>query len=161
MTVEQAIRHARELIEQHEAERILPNEKDVRFALIDPMLRALQWRTHDPFRCQIEVRLRRGSGPISDYVLYTPTRLPRVVIEAKKLDTPDLTQAVRALRRQTSRLKSGFAVATNGRSWEIYNLKKKRQGRRFTSLLEAETDLAEDTIKHAASVLRKLRNPSP
>ncbi len=59
--VEQAIRHCRRVIGEWEDINMNAwREDQTRYAIIDPILRALGWDTADPKECMVEYRRGRG-----------------------------------------------------------------------------------------------------
>ena len=110
-TIQGRIRDHRTLLGQ--------NEIRTRYALIDPLLRALGWDTGDPDEVAPE---QDASGGRVDYALLKGGH-PEVMVEAKKLGT-DLTGAV--TQGVTYCLEKGarhFAV-TDGQRWSIYDTQK-------------------------------------
>lgn len=101
-------------------------EVDVRYAIIDPIIRALGWNTADPKECHPEwpfpEKLR------ADYALFRNTNIsckmpPFIIIEAKalsdRLDDKSKAQLGR-YAKASPRMKEGVAVLTNGREWQLY-----------------------------------------
>ena len=60
------------------------SEAAIRYALIDPLLRALGWDTANPVVVRPEYHV--GNGKTADYVLFV-NRLPTIVVECKKQGT--------------------------------------------------------------------------
>ena len=134
-----AIKHSRRVIgEWDEAatylEEIRWREDQTRYAIIDPILRALGWRTEEPRQCHPEYFTETG-GRV-DYALFRNLDLatiihkgmpaPDIIIEAKAL-------AVRLTAAQLDKLQKyaqegfypmtqGLAVLTNGTIWQIYEV---------------------------------------
>ena len=95
-TVQAAIRHVREVeAEWKEADLGHWLENHTRYALIDPVIRALGWKTCDPKECHSEYgRSNEGQKGMADYVLFgTPDlegigngdAVPDIIIESKSL----------------------------------------------------------------------------
>ncbi len=95
------------------------SEALTRYALIDPLLRGLGWDTGDPSQVLVEYRSDAGQA---DYALFGESPKPQVIVEAKKLGA-HLDQKVR-LQVTGYCQEEGvpFAVITDGRRWEIYNI---------------------------------------
>ncbi len=116
-------------------------ETQTRYALIDPILRALGWDTADPKVCYPEWRIKNHRV---DYALFPRSEVqdlldglavPAIVIEAKSLYRPDqprgeygqaiwkddIKQLQGYLDAEPS-MDEGLAVFTNGRRWLLYFL---------------------------------------
>lgn len=116
-------------------------ETQTRYALIDPILRALGWDTADPKVCYPEWRIKNRRV---DYALFPRSdvqdlvdglAVPAIVIEAKSLyrtDQPsgergqaiwegDIQQLQDYIDAEP-RMDDGLAVFTNGREWLLYFL---------------------------------------
>ena len=136
------------------------HEDDTRYALIDPILRALDWDTGDPMECHIEYP--RGSGWV-DYALFdrkgpigdSVGRAPIIIIEAKALDAKDgLDEGEGQLSkyaRAAPRMNRGLGVLTNGRVWKIYNLGWR--GKFPTKLIKPVLDIVSDDLSYCAERL--------
>ena len=131
--VELAIRHCRRVV--GEWEDINMNgwrEDQTRYAVIDPILRALGWDTADPKECMVEYR--RGRGWV-DYAIFgeeagmegigRAEARPLIVIEAKPVDA-DLTEVpddqLAGYVDAEPAMQYGAGVVTNGRLWMIFDL---------------------------------------
>ena len=106
------------------------HEDDTRYALIDPILRALGWDTGDPKECHVEYP--RGSGR-ADYALFDREgpigrvgKAPIIIIEAKALVREgDLNEGESQLGgyvRAAPRMSQGVGVLTNGKKWRPYTV---------------------------------------
>ena len=62
------------------------NEMHTRMALVDPLLRALEWDTSDPQVVSAEYTVQGGGR--ADYALFGEDAKPVAIIEAKKLGEP-------------------------------------------------------------------------
>ena len=115
----QSVETLRERIHQHGAS-LRQNEMLTRYALVDPLLRALGWDTEDPDQVRPEYRVGSSSA---DYALLKDGK-PVMMVEAKKLDTPlrdnVLAQGIQYCLMQGTPY---FAV-TDGRQWEVYETHK-------------------------------------
>ena len=106
-------------------------EDQTRYAIIDPIIRALGWNIADPKECVPEYG--RGNGR-ADYAIFgeeaemeaigMAEATPLIVIEAKPVDA-DLTEVPEQLAYYVDAepaMSYGAGVATNGRQWLIYDL---------------------------------------
>ena len=116
-------------------------ETQTRYALIDPILRALGWDTADPKVCYPEWRIKNRRV---DYALFPRSdvqdlvdglAVPAIVIEAKSLYRPDQPrgeygqaiweddiQQLQDYIDAEPRMDESLAVFTNGRKWLLYFL---------------------------------------
>ena len=150
--VEKAIRDARRVMQEWEqvAEAYWPGENSwkedqTRYAIIDPIIRALGWDTSDPKECHPEYP-RPFGGRRVDYALFREGELadigsgnavPEIIVEAKKVGADldhGLTQLQRYVRAKPS-MKEGVAVLTNGREWRFYSV----EGRKNLSVERGDT----------------------
>ena len=138
-SVVEAIRHSRRVEgEWREAGFTEWREEHTRYAIIDPVIRALGWNTCDPGECHPEYWRfgDREAGERVDYALFSKPRLtsigsgevsPDVIIEAKRLYR-GLEEHVEQLQRSAlaeppmTRRPMAVAVLTNGREWWVYDL---------------------------------------
>ncbi len=102
------------------------SEALTRYALVDPVLRALGWATDDP--SQVRVELPAGAGKV-DYCLFDSSGKPRVLIEAKKLNSPKVAVATGAAVTYAFQLLSQLGSnspllvgVTDGLRWELYEI---------------------------------------
>ena len=92
------------------------NETQTRYALIDPLLRALGWDTDDPSQVVPEYS---ASGGRADYALLGVDGKPTVMVEAKRLNRPlqdGLSQSIAYCVEQGT----PYFCVTDGRRWAIY-----------------------------------------
>lgn len=94
-------------------------EMAVRYAFIDPILRALDWDTENPNQVTPEY----GTGPIYDYLLlYGEKR--RVVVEAKmrgyRFNRVDIDSRIEKCQQWGI----PYLAYTNGVRWQIYDVRK-------------------------------------
>ena len=107
-------------------------EDQTRYALIDPILRALGWNTADPKECFIEHYLQNehvDHGWV-DYALFAEHDIhahvkgeacPSVLIEAKALQVPlDGHVEQLAWYVEAAKMTTGLGILTNGSEWWIY-----------------------------------------
>ena len=113
-------------------------EEHTRYTIIDPILRALGWKTEDPKDLHPEYP-RADNGARVDYALFGSMDLqvvekkgmpiPNVLIEAKALETSLTDVHLRQLQRYVNhptRMTEGLAVLTNGINWWIYELEGRK-----------------------------------
>ena len=97
------------------------NEALTRYALIDPLLRALGWDTEDP--AVVIPEYSAGKGKKADYALLQPPPAPTtraaVIVEAKSLDTP-LEEVIGQGVKYCFELGIEYFAVTDGRRWTIY-----------------------------------------
>ncbi len=101
-------------IDAHAAD-LQKSEALTRYALIDPLLRALNWDTADPSQVLVEYQSGGGSA---DYALRADGK-PRIIVEAKRLGTP-LQGAVTQGINYCIQLGIPYFALTDGQRWEIY-----------------------------------------
>lgn len=106
-----AIDVVRKRIEEHK-KSLIENETMTRYALIDPILKALDWDVSDPGIVTPEYRGPAGS---IDYLMGKG-----MVVEAKKLDEP-LDKHADQLIKYVKETKVRYGVLTNGRRWRLYD----------------------------------------
>jgi hypothetical protein len=112
------IKQIRERIRTH-IERLSRNEMLTRYALIDPLLRALGWDTEDPDQVEPEFVTQQGRP---DYTLRRDGQ-PFILIEAKKLGS-DLSEARDSGFKYCWQNKVPFYVITDGDIWELHDLRE-------------------------------------
>ena len=147
-------------------------EEHTRYALVDPMLRALGWDISNPGQVRVEYRTSRGEEDKSrvDYALFVPNlKDPVVIVEAKSITKGDIAyahtrtmhdleeedvewtewqkKAMHQLEGYCDRLRldSSYAVLTNGDFWDIYDLSKPGsfKDKRWKYFPVANTDAAQ------------------
>ena len=134
-SVENTIRKVREVVDQWRAAGEADWREDhTRYAVIDPIIRALGWYTADPMVCHPE--FPRPFPRRVDYALFAAADIdaivnalvvPDVIIESKALRV-ELDGGVSQLRSYTStspRMLEGFAVLSNGNEWRIYDVSRR------------------------------------
>ena len=91
--------------------------------LIIPMLRGLGWEDDDPQQVIREYKpagkQRLGTSLAVDIALLV-SGVPKVFLEAKRLDREYTTDYSEQLAKYASYLDNGIAVLTNGRYWQFY-----------------------------------------
>ena len=100
-------------------EALRQSEALTRYALVDPLLRALGWDTSDPAQVLPEYRSPAGSA---DYVLLGKSNKPQVIIEAKRLGTQLDARVRKQVTSYCQEEGVPFAVITDGKRWEIYDI---------------------------------------
>lgn len=96
-----------------------------RYAIIDPILWALGWRTWEPSQCRPNVQLRRGVH--LDYVMYDPHGNIAVTIVIGGVWHQRKRDRERTVRLLTG-ITRGVVALTDGVHWEIYDLTLRRRG---------------------------------
>lgn len=101
---------------RHHGDELRHSEMATRYALINPLLRALGWKTQDPASVQVEKHLAKGRA---DYLLMGTGGRAVVLIEAKKLGVN-----LNAARKQASEYCNRNAIpcyaVTDGQQWHLY-----------------------------------------
>jgi len=92
------------------------NESATRYALVDPVLRALGWDLENP--SDVVPEYSPGEGR-ADYGMMAGRGKARLIIEAKSLGTPTRQGIDQAITYCIAQGIEYFAV-TNGELWEIY-----------------------------------------
>ena len=143
------IHELRERIDAHGA-ALRQSEALTRYALIDPLLRALGWNTADP--ALVVPEYRSGSGS-ADYALLDNGK-PLMMVEAKKLDTPLRDVVGQGIQYCLIQGTAHFSV-TDGRRWEIYETHRPVpiDDKRIASFDLKEQDPAEAAL-HALALWR-------
>ena len=142
-SVEAAIQHARAVTSEWKKAGFGLDqwrEEHTRYALIDPIIVALGWKTWDPRECHPEYGRFSDRGESYgrvDYALFGKQDLadigngavaPDIIIEAKSLNV-ELEPHIEQLRRYAEAkpsMTNGVAVLTNGREWRLYELPGRR-----------------------------------
>ncbi len=114
----EAIERVRKRIDLHGA-LLRKSEMLTRYALIDPLLRALGWDTEDPDQVQPEISTEQGRP---DYGLLWEGSV-WVMVEAKSLGT-SLDKARDEGFRYCWKHKVPFFVVTDGDLWELHDLRQ-------------------------------------
>jgi hypothetical protein len=114
----EAIERVRERIERH-GEQLSQNEMLTRYALVDPILRALGWDTEDPEQVVPEFSMRTGRA---DYALLVEGK-SHIVVEAEPLGAA-LTRAAEQGVRYAVSEGIPYFVCTDGNRWVIYDTHK-------------------------------------
>ncbi len=128
--VKMAIKHGLSVIEKYDDGCLRDlNETTTRYAMIDPILRALGWKLDDPERCRYEEWWGRKELEYSgrpDYCLYKNAN-PVVLIEAKAL-----SKALNGFKEEKQLFNYDIEpvpklwVLTNGCHWYFYDHKTQR-----------------------------------
>ncbi len=143
-----AIRHARMIIRDHR-ESVLTSETSTRYAIIDPILRALGWQIHNPRQCEVSYQI--GQQGFVDYALFNRNGEPIVLIEAKNLGINPVNNEEQ-LSNYASGMRSGLAVLTNGQAWLLYNMSKRGA---FGNKYADTVDIYEGDRRQAAQRLNR------
>lgn len=143
--------------------RFIPRENwyetSTRYAIVDPILWSLGWRTHKSLECEVELPIGKKTVRWVDYALLDPESVIVVLIEAKKikdeLTSKDVAQI--AWYSRISQVREGVSVLTNGREWRLYNLGERGP---FEKKLidDRPIDLESDDPERLAAFLSKWLN---
>ncbi|MCS7198434.1 MAG: hypothetical protein NZ930_07150 [Candidatus Bipolaricaulota bacterium] len=144
----EAIKRIQQCIEIHK-DRLSRNEMLTRYALIDPLLRALGWDTEDPDQLEPEFVTQQGRP---DYTLRHNGQA-FILVEAKKLGS-DLSDARDSGFKYCWQNKVPFYVITDGNIWELHDLREMGGKQIFRACL------MEDNIGDAARHLLALWRPA-
>lgn len=123
-------------------------ETRTRYAVIDPILWALGWKTENPMEVEVEYRRGKGCGRV-DYALFNRNANPVVLLEAKPWNT-NLSRYTRQIAGYALGMGQGAACITDGWEWEIYDLSKRGS---FPSKFVKSVNLFDD--RDAATVLNR------
>ena len=149
--VVKAIEHSKKELEIY-SNRATWYETSTRYAIIDPILWALGWRTHRSLECEVELPIGKKLVRWVDYALLDPKAVIVVLIEAKPikdaLSNKDVTQI--AWYARNAQIRNGVAVLTNGIEWRLYNLDKRGS---FETKLVDSVNLLEDAPERVATFL--------
>ena len=175
--VKEAVRHTRQVLKRWDdvGKAYWPNEESwredqTRYALIDPILRALGWETSNPEECYTEYPRPWGGGRRVDYAIFRrrwclraigrAQAEPDIIIEAKsaqvtinKNHQAQLRQYVKGKPPMTR----GVAVLTNGREWQLYCVER---GGRLSKEPANTVNIQIDSLNRAAEKLRSLLTKS-
>ena len=119
-----------------------------RYAVIDPILWALGWKTQDPMEVEVEYRRGKQRGRV-DYALFDRDAHPVVLIEAKRWGA-NLNAHTQQIAGYANRMRQGAACITDGWEWDIYDMSKRGS---FRSKLVRRVNLFDH--KDAAKVLNR------
>ena len=119
-----------------------------RYAVIDPILRALGWKIHDPMEVEVEYRRGKQRGRV-DYALFNQDAKPVVLLEAKRWNT-NLSEHTGQVARYARGMRQGAACITDGWEWDIYDLSRRGS---FPSKFVKSVNLFDN--KDAATVLHR------
>ncbi len=117
------IRRIKSTISEHQ-EILKKSEMTTRYALIDPMLRSLEWDTTDPAQVRPEFQYDR-SGRV-DYVLLREGK-PQALLEAKGLGQALDGRAVDQAFSYALRTNIGHIIVSDGSHWRLYDAYKRAE----------------------------------
>ena len=146
--VEDAIRHGCEVIETH-FELVSQHENYTRYTIIDPIIWALGWETHNPDQCEVEYQ--RGKQGRVDYALFDREHDPVILIEAKRLDKRAINFE-RQVAGYARGMRSGACVLTDGQEWHLYDLSVRG---RFKDKYVTTVDIYSQGTRQAAQTLNR------
>ena len=144
------------------------SEAQTRYAIIDPILRVLDWDTADPKVCHPEWQYKgskRRSRPRVDYALFPRSTtydfarrdaVPAIIIECKSFTVEpweDHRHQLQTYVDAEPRMTEGLAVLTNGNKWFLYLL---GDGLRLEDIAPHVVDLMNDAPDFIARTLNEL-----
>jgi hypothetical protein len=147
----EAIKRVCERIKRYE-NQLRQNEMLTRYALVDPILRALGWDTEDPEQVVPEFQTEVGRP---DYILHCADL--RIGVEAKRLGADEKTFEQAYMRAaplwQAKRIR--YYIITDGDRWVLWDISQpKEKG------LIADIQLSRDNLGDAARQLLALWRPA-
>ncbi len=129
------------------------NEALTRYAIIDPILRSLEWDTEDPGIVVPEEKQEEGRP---DYILYID-RKPVIAIEAKKLGYNVDSADIFYLGFKYSYGRGiPFFILTNGAKWKIYDVFEKDPDKRLVLEIDILGETIEDVVRKLIALWRPL-----
>jgi hypothetical protein len=149
----EAIKRVCERIKRYE-NQLRQNEMLTRYALVDPILRALGWDTEDPEQVVPEFSMRTGRA---DYALLVEGK-SHIVVEAEPLGAA-LTRAAEQGVRYAVSEGIPYFVCTDGNRWVIYDTFK-RVPLEEKIIAQAEISSGGDVNYDAARQLLALWRPA-
>jgi hypothetical protein len=149
----EAIKRVCERIKRYE-NQLRQNEMLTRYALVDPILRALGWDTEDPEQVVPEFSMRTGRA---DYALLVKGK-PCIIVEAEPLKAA-LTRAAEQGVRYAVSEGIPYFVCTDGNRWVIYDTFK-RVPLEEKIIAQAEISSGGDVNYDAARQLLALWRPA-
>ena len=160
--VELAARHGREVIGGYHSHTF--TEWSTRYFLIDPVIRALGWKS--PWELELEYQ---HSDTRVDYALSDRNHRRVILIEAKALGKLSVelkgrqTDDERQLAKYIRGMKRGYGVLTDGREWHIFDTSIRGRGLKAKCI--ASVDIKDGRLRDTARTLsnelgkRKWWNP--
>ncbi len=142
----EVIKRVRNRIRQHR-DKLSQNEMLTRYALVDPILRALGWDTEDPEQLEPEPRTETGRP---DYALKHNGK-PIVMLETKPLGS-DLVRARSEGFRYCWQNRVPFYAITDGDVWELHDLRE--MGGREIFRIQLESDNPGDAARQLLALWR-------
>ena len=116
--LDNVITEVRAVINEHQ-EKLSTDETKTRYILIDPILRALGWDVNSLDDVEVEyITLERKKV---DYALLSADKDPLVLIEAKRLNAPDVSKNVSQLLMYCLEAGVRYGVLTDGNHWQMYD----------------------------------------
>ena len=114
------LQRAREAIGEHEG-YLQQYETRTRNVLVDPVLKALSWDVSNVEDVEIEFRTGNQGHQRVDYALLGEDRKPKVLVEAKKLNS-DLNSHRTQMLTYCTEVGVRYGVLTDGNRWDFYDL---------------------------------------
>ncbi len=146
--VEAAIKHGIKVMDEH-WDLVCGHETYTRYTIIDPIIWALGWKTHEPNECGVECQ--RGQQGRVDYALFDRDGKHVILIEAKRLDR-NSANFEEQLAGYARGIGNGIGVLTDGQMWHLYDLGKRG---RFANKHMETVDIYNDSSRQAARALNQ------
>ena len=162
-SVDSAIRKIRAVIKEWDAVDLAYWREDhTRYALIDPIIRALGWDTSDPKECHPEYPRPYLEGR-ADYCLFGTSDVaavgsnsvaPDVIIESKAFRTPldEVGLQLQSYVEAEPVMRLGVGVITDGGNWWIYDISRSGD---FAGKLVTQVDVLIGSRRASAQVLNQ------
>ena len=147
------------------------HEHATRYALVDPMLRALGWDVSDPAWIVPEYRIASfgNTKQYADYALFAKRRktsslvVPSLILEAKKYNTTqqEMGKARRDAREGAAETKAQYFAFTDGNHWALYKYSSSEEITSFKLRDPDGSRIAISTLCQKALPLAKSRLGRP
>ena len=145
-----AIRHAKKELETY-PRRETWYETSTRYAIVDPILWSLGWRTHKSKECEVEFPIGKKIVRWVDYALLDSNQIIVALVESKAArECLSGHVAQLAWYSRIAQMREGVAVLTNGIEWRLYNLSERGH---FGNKLIKSVDLVNDPPEDVANFL--------
>ena len=146
----EAVERVRRNLERSES---VNHESNTIQFLITPLLRGLGWDDYDPEQVIREYKPaghRRSRQSIAVDIALLEKGVPKVFIEAKRLDREHTQEYDEQLAKYASHLEDGIAALTNGRYWQVYVVSN------GNPVFQGTIDVAEGDAEYVARELNKV-----
>ena len=159
-----AVNRVRKNMKEHSKECENHESNTIQY-LVEPMLHGLGWDVSDPGQVRKEFKpagkRSRGQAIAVDIALFKK-RVPKVFIEAKRLDRDYDPDYKAQLDKYASYLDEGIAVLTNGRFWQLYEVINGDTKHLFTIDIDKDAEAVAEKLNNAIGRdARSNSNPKP